>query len=347
MNLLLKLSAASFCIVSFCAMSSCSATFSSGAASAFWGGFSSEIGEISKAVRPGEAAAVSFIYDSENGNVTALGNLYRDKTEMALSDDGVTVKPRRDLALIIEDVESHGFGKTEQDVWDASGADVVICGRYSASKADKPGEPDAIYLLIKAFRVSDGSLVKAVEYKDKAPSGWARMHVVKHGNVWHREMKQVVGKGADYRAPKLSAELNKKPACYLPGEPASIAVKTEPGVHLYIVNLAADLTAALLYPNAKLNDNKLASGNFVFPPPALGDRMRLVFFPLGETTTFEDIKVIASRTPMDLSFLPVAENEMFYGAKGGDIKKMVDFLKEAEDWSQVSLSYAVGPDCAE
>ena len=113
MNLLLKLAVALFCIVSFCAMSSCSAPFSSGGANAFWGGFSSEIGEISKALRPGEAVAVSYIYDTESGNVTELGNLYRDKTETALADDGVTVKPRRDLALIIEDVESHGFGKTE------------------------------------------------------------------------------------------------------------------------------------------------------------------------------------------------------------------------------------------
>ena len=61
--------------------------------------------------------------------------------------------------------------------------------------------------------------------------------------------------------------------------------------------------------------------NFVFPPPSFGDKMELVFYYMGKKTVFEDIKVMASRSPMDFSFLPVAENEIFVGVQGGDIKK--------------------------
>ncbi len=59
----------------------------------------------------------------------------------------------------------------------------------------------------------------------------------------------------------------------------------------------------------------------------------------------EAVKVVASRQLLDFSFLPVPINRLYYGAEGGDIKKMLYVLKNARDWREVTLNYAVGVDC--
>jgi hypothetical protein len=76
--------------------------------------------------------------------------------------------------------------------------------------------------------------------------------------------------------------------------------------------------------------------------------VQLVFYPL-EKGRFcrEAIKVVASRRPLDFSFLPVPEDTIYSGARGGDMLRMLDVLKNARGWRDVVVPYGVGDNCGE
>ena len=104
----------------------------------------------------------------------------------------------------------------------------------------------------------------------------------------------------------------------------------------------------MLYPNRLQQTSRLVGTNFEFPPEPLrrsGD-MRLELYPMpGEHYTQEAIKVVATREPLDFSYLPVPENQIFAGAQGGSIKRMLETLNSASDWSEAVVKYGVGPAC--
>ncbi len=310
--------------------------------------FRAKVAGLAESIRPEGAAAVSFIYDTRSGDVTELGNEYRDKVQLALRGEGVDIKARRDLGMIMDDVESHGFRKSERQMWEDAGADVVIGGRYRTVSSSISGEKtDRIYIVVTAYRVADSSNVGGFSHWDDCPPGWISLQMVKHGNVWHDKYTSVFDAKAPEDGPKLTARWDKKPACYLHGESARITVETEPGVYLYLINLAADYTAALWYPNSKLEDRKWRSGRFVFPPPSLGDDMVLELLMTNGKPVVEQVKVVAGRTPLDFSKIPVAENKECVGEDGGEMKQMLQVLERASGWSQFDLEYAVSPDCGD
>ncbi len=71
-----------------------------------------------------------------------------------------------------------------------------------------------------------------------------------------------------------------------------------------------------------------------------------MFYPLkDDELCHESIKVIVSRKPIDFSFLPVPEDQVYAGASGGDMKKVLEALRAATDWNETVLSYWVGPGC--
>ncbi len=322
-----------------------------GEASAFWKDFSGEIGKIAKEIREGESAAVSWIYDAKSGDVTALGNAWRDRTEKALRDKGTPVKARREIGILIEDVESFGFGKEEKDVWRRAGAEVLVSGGYRILRANGSRKRDEIKLHIKAFRVSDSSLVKAVTWTEKLDPDWMSLASVVRGNIFHEKFTNVVNPGGSDRdrsvdAPALQAHLDRDPPCYPPGSRCTVHIEAEPGAHVYIFNLAADHTVTLLHPNVILPDHPLASGKFDFPPPAFTKDLQLILYPLEENEACQEaFKVVASRVSMDFSFLPVPVNRIYKGAQGGEIKRMLEILNKASDWNEVTLTYWVGAGC--
>jgi len=307
-------------------------------------GFKDLIKDISDQIGGQEAAAISYFYDVENGDVTELGNLWRDRTAKALRDNGVTVKARRDIGILIEDAESYGAGIEEKEIWQKAGAQVVVCGIFQIIKPLQTGGPHNINLIIKAFRLADSSLVQSVEWKAALTSGWFKLHSAVKGNLFHEKLEGFKPPPGDN--PTLSARLDGNPACYVPGSPGKIHVTTETGVHLYLLNLVADGTVTLLYPNRYLKDQPLTSSRFEFPPPVFKKKMRIVFHPLkkGESCR-ESIKVVASRRPLDFSFLPQPINRLYVGAEGVNIKKMRDVLKMATDWQEQTLPYVVGDAC--
>jgi hypothetical protein len=311
---------------------------------AFAVGFETEIGKIADRMRKGETAAVSPIHEEKSGHITALGDRWRTRVEASLSDRGVVVKSRKDLGVIQDEIEM--FGSGTRNILDHAGADVVVSGTYTIEYGTaKSGRKPMIRLVIKALRVTDGTVVKTSICREDLFPGWERQASLKKGNIYHRGIEAIAPDTHGNR-PKIKARMDRKPACYLPGMPAVIAVETEPGVYLYLLGVAADHTVSLFYPNRRMSGHPLPSGNFRFPPLALAGDVQLVFYPLKEDELcHESIKIIASRKPIDFSFLPVPEDQVYAGAIGGDMKKVLEALRAATDWNEVVLSYWVGRGC--
>jgi hypothetical protein len=226
-----------------------------------------------------------------------------------------------------------------------SGADVLVSGKYTIdSNAD--GRRAEAFLTIKAERIADGSLLSSVSFHEPLGPRWQGLASRVWSNAYQQALTRLPGTGGD--APSLSARLDRNPPCYPPGVPATLTVHTDPGVHLYIMDLAADHTVTLLYPNRKMPDQAQATGRFTFPPASLGNQVHLVFYPLKKGQFCQEaIKVVASRRPLDFSFLPVPMDAIYSGGRGGDMKRMLDVLKNAKDWRGVVVPYGVGGGCGE
>jgi len=305
--------------------------------------FDGEIAKIAAKIGKREATAVSYFYDRTTGNITELGNRWRDRTEAALLKKEVLVKTRKELGLLIDDVESFGTGRDEAEIWRQAGAQVLVTGTYRIVKSTASGQATRIFLRIKALRAAN--VIGSFDWQDDLAPDWARLESTVRGNVYKNEIRRCcVPGGGDI--PNLSARLDRQPPCYPPGTDGKISVTTEQGVYIYLLNLSADHTVTLLYPNKKIPEQPLLSARFEFPPPVFDKTLKMVFNPIKENEINQEVvKVIASRHPLDFSFLPVPINRPYLGAEGGDIKKMLEVLRNASDWREVTLNYAVGNEC--
>jgi len=294
-------------------------------------------------VKPGETVAVTAIYDETSGAVTALGNRWRDEIEAALSRQHIIVKARRDLGFIIDDNDSFGSKVDEQKIWQTAGADLIINGSYRLQP--NVASPHAL-LTLKLLDTKTANVRQTLNLTKKLTPGWAKSAAQVSGNVFQESVEILVDSSNSKKKPPLSARLNRQPACFPTAAAGIVLVQTEPGTHVYLLNLAADQSVTLLHPNSRLPDQKLISGHFEFPPPALSKEIQLVFYPLIDgQMSHESIKVISSYFPIDFSYLPVPENAIYAGVKGGDIKQVLKSLKQAQGWSEQVLDYWVGPEC--
>lgn len=309
--------------------------------------FEERMAPMAKAIGPGRTAAVSWVYDRQSGDVTALGDTWRERIEGALRDRQVSVKARKDIGFLIDDAETFGMGIDEQRIWQQAGTDVLICGNYALRTARSDAHQTAeIDLTVKALRIADSAVLQTFSWREPLPRGWAGDAAAVKGNVFQDRVETIVDSSPANHGPTLSARLDRSPACYAGGAPATLHIETDPGCHVYILNLAADRSVTLLYPNPRLKDQPLPSGRLAFPPTALRDELTLLLYPLrAGQMSHESFKVVASRLPIDFSFLPVPENAIYAGAKGGDIKQVVRVLRQACGWSETVLDYWVGPDC--
>ena len=306
--------------------------------SALGGSFSERLAEnIAGHIEPGKRVAVVAFYDGDNGNYTALGNQWRDRAETALSQQ-VKVVARRDLGALLDEQEEHLPGFNEQELWSRSGADYLLVGRYYLSSR---AEIDFIELKLKLLRVKDNEMVTAMDWQTRLAAGWQARALRITGN-YYADSIEIVGPGAASRGPELKARLDRDFPCYESGSRAAITVESEAGVYIYILNVAADRTVSLIYPNSYLREKAQVSRHFRFPPEALADLV-LELYPLaGEELSRESFKVIASYDRLDLSFLKVAEERIFAGAEAAELKKVLELLENAQGYSEVNLSYMVG-----
>ena len=173
---------------------------------------------------------------------------------------------------------------------------------------------------------------------------WVRLESRVFGNYYQSRLEGLAP--GQQKGPVLRVRLNRHTPCYPPGAGASLTVETAPGAHVYILNLQADGTVTLLYPNRLLLDRPLPDGRLTFPPVAMADRMGLELHPLKQGQPCKEaFKIVASQGPLDFSFLPVPENRIYSGARGGEIRRVSRVLEKAGRWNEVILGYWVSEDC--
>jgi hypothetical protein len=294
---------------------------------------------------PGVNAAVSYIPEAATGDITGLGNLWRDRIEKILSDRGVVIRARKDMVALIDDMETFGAGRGEQTLWENADADVVVCGNYTILMPQAAKDPHKIRVVAKAYDVRDARLISAQEFVENLDASWVALAAKIYGNVHQEKLAVVSPEKSAAGKYRLTAGLNRKNNCYAPGQSAKIHIETEPGHHVYIFNLTADNNISLLYPNRWLPDQPLDTGRLVFPPS--GSHVTdLLLYPLADGRTCkESFKIISSPDRLDFSFLPVPENQVFAGANGKDIDRVTRILQTHGDYSETSLTYYVGTDC--
>lgn len=294
-------------------------------------------------LKKGTSAAVSYIPEAGTGDITALGNLWRDRIEKILADRGIVVKARKDIVTLIDDMETFGSQDAENRAWKEAGADIVVLGNYSILEGSD-GKP-RIRMVAKAYRTDGFQLVSGAEFVEPLGPSWQRLASAVLGNIYQEKLEVVSSENSRTAKPKLKASLGKNPACYRAGDAVHIDIQTDPGTYVYIFNLTADNNVTLLYPNRWLPDKPVSSGRMIFPP-AKSNVTGLVVYPLeGEQTSRESFKIVSSRQKLDFSFLPVPENQVFAGANKRDIDRITRILKKNVHYNQQVLTYYVGKSC--
>jgi hypothetical protein len=313
--------------------------------------FFSWVGLVKETIgeKDNRSVAIAAFSDGNTGDVTALGDYFRDRIEEAVVKSGFTGIPRRDVPVLLD--ESSVSVKIFNE------ADLVITGRYYIQGDERN---QTVELQLRALDTKTGKLAGAYGHKVDLPENWRETASIVRSNIHLLSIESLTSNSA--AAPKLSARLDRAsaltqgvappltqgvaPPCYPSGAEAKIIVETEPKLHLYILGIAADNTVTIFYPNKYMTDKPLNAEKFVFPPPEHKGAVSLHFYPIEkDKQARESIKVVVSRTPLDFSFLPVPENEIFTGAKGGDLKRVLDVLRAAKDLSETTLRYSVGPGC--
>ncbi len=302
---------------------------------------SDHLARLVAALPAGASVAVSVIHDRETGDVTALSEGWREQLEGELARRGVTIKARHDLAALVREAQTFRGDLEEYDIWNRAGADVLVNGTYCFDRSAK--DRPVAELTVKALALDSSEVLATVSWTEPLPSDWPRLRAQVRGNVYQRDVAAVA---PESQGPQLTARLDRNPPCYRSGSKARLMISTEAGVYLYIFNIAADNSVTILYPNRLQGNQPLASGRVTFPDPSLGAKISLQLYSLAEGgTNRESFKVVASRHPLDFSFLPVPENRIFTGAEGGRLKQVLGVLRQAREWSQQTVPYLVGQGC--
>ena len=310
----------------------------------FDGDFRIQVQELFEQVPENTKIAVSVVYDGTSGEVTALGDYWRDRIEVAIDHKKFIVSPRKDMVVLFNEHDIRSATKTGEtfDKEPDLGVQIAISARYYILK----GHPDKIELQIRALDLVENKIVESVSIEEKLPVEWVRMASRIHSNVYQQKFESL--NPFESSGLTLSARLDQDPACYPAGSHMKIIVENEAAVHLYVFNLAADGTVTILFPNKFMPDSFWPKRYFVFPPSDLPENLILKVEPLHQNeTTRESIKIVASKKPMDFGFLPIPLNHIYAGAKGGDLSKLLEVLSQSNGWAEVTLDYWVGADCHE
>lgn len=298
--------------------------------------------DVVPVLAPGQSVAVTQFFDEHTGNVTALGERWRDQIEMVLRERGMDVKARKDLGMIVDEMMTFGGGADNRTGYEGSGAGFVVGGRYAMF--EEMGVPVA-HLMIKVFDVANGSLVMAKAGAVDLPPDWKLLSAEIIGNAYHQHLDRMDGPVSHDLLP-VEAKLDREDACYPSGASARIKVNTAADSHIYILHLLADQTVHLLYPNEHLPDQPHPTGQLEFPPPALRHVVPFTVNSAVEGKTCEQgVKVIVSRSSLAFPVTPGADGQGPRILRQANLKEAVSKIAQMQDWNEASLDYWVGPDC--
>ncbi len=290
--------------------------------------------ELKKRLYPEECVAVSYIYDGDTFDITAYSNRWRDRIEIALTEKNIPVIVRKELPILLEDVENFSE-KDLNTLWKGLESKVVVVGCYYRKFAKNEYEVEVI---LKAIRVRTKEVIVTKRFKEKVLKSELRCFTRVIGNIYHQRIERLGG-----TILTLEAYLNKD--CFKPGEDAYIIIKTNPGVYLYIFNIAADGSVTRIYPNKLFPERPLPTGYFEFPPKEIRDKISLRIFAYPEMDlAMESFRVVVSKEPLEVKELPVPENQVLLGKKAGKLSKLLNLLNKGEV-SVVDLPYLISTNC--
>lgn len=266
-------------------------------------GQSSLPGTLLSQLAKDKPVAVSIIYDESTGDITQLGNRFRDDIEIALKKRGYDVKPRKDLVTIIDDAEITGDMNAERNIWKKAGAGYVVNGSYTVLWDDITDHTVKVRITTKAFAVADTALADGdtTVVTMKAPEVQALSEKVL-GNHFQNQFKSLGSQDASKaNTPRLTVRMDRFNRCYRPGQRATLHVRTEKGIYLYIFCLSCDGNVILIYPNRYQDNQPLTTGRFTSLPKTVP---LLVFvWPVWRTKT---------PAGKPLKFWPPAQNWIFH-----------------------------------
>ncbi len=314
--------------------------------------FARKLQQIVRRLGEDETVAVACVYDAITKDVTELGNRWRNRIEKALNRAGATVKVRKDIVVLIDDVNTFGFkvtDVTETEIWRQGYAQVLVVGEYVVVPPARPGKPHRIELDIRAYRVSDSTYVEGIAWTEYLKPGWETFSSQVRENAFLHKWTTVFG-DKDDEGPALSAKLTRSPPCYPPETSVTIDIETEANAYLYVLYFANNNEPWLLWPNAYQKEPApLETGKTVFPPEQFKDKFGIYTFlqegkedqPVQETIT-----VVSSREKLDFSFLPETSHTPYFGISGADVNRVYKVLKGAAGKaSAVDLKFTVGNAC--
>ncbi|MBT4837132.1 MAG: DUF4384 domain-containing protein [Methylococcales bacterium] len=288
-----------------------------------------------KMIPSSKKVAIVPFYNGINGDITGLGDLWRDRVENSLRKNKIKVAARRDLVMIMEEVENfHDTVDMDRLTQKAQSAYIVV-GRYYQSSGK-------IELHLKLLQVTTARVKASAVLNEKLSRQTANFAYKVRGNIYHQRIDKM---NPDQTKASFSATLNRK--CFPTGGEAILNIKMQPERYLYILNLSADDTVTLLHPNRLQKNKAVSQTEFTFPPVHLrkDETLSLLLYPMNDQPTYEKFKVISSDKRLDFSNIPVPENALFTGAKGGDMKLMLDVLSKSKNWQVIDLDYEVGKHC--
>lgn len=143
------------------------------------------------------------------------------------------------------------------------------------------------------------------------------------------------------------AMMDRSPVCYKNGEAEYIKIHAKKNEYLYILNIAADASVTILYPNQLQKERPVQNVQIEFPSQQFrqSNELEMRFNAYSTQGNYETIKLISSPQKIDFSFLPVPVNQVFTGVSAGDLKKVLQTLQQASGWTQFKLKYWVGETC--
>ncbi len=289
---------------------------------------------LKRKLKSGERVAVSYIYDGDTYDVTAYGNRWRDRLESALVEKNITVVPRKEVALLMEDLETFGE-KSLESLWKGLDSDVMVMGCYYRKFSSRGYW---VQIVLKAVRVKSKTIITAKRFKEKVSVTELKGFTRVMGNVRKQRIKRMGRKPLF-----LKAHLNTE--CFIPGQKAQITIITRAGVYLYIFKIAADASVTRIYLNQFFPEQPLPSSRFVFPPKSMEKKLSLVIRPYpGMDPAMESFRVVVSRKPLADEGFPVPKNRMLLGRTAGKLSELSRLIDKGEV-SVVDLPYLVGKSC--
>ncbi len=294
-------------------------------------------------IKSRQIVAVSSIHEEATGNLTGLGALLCDKVEARLEGKGVVIKARKDIAMLIDDAEIGNV--TEEDIWRQAGADIIVRGSYAVLQSlDRPGSME-VKILLKAYRLGSAALIDTDEFILEMRRERLQQLSQVTGNIFQEEFVEIVGDGI-LNLPHLAARLNNPTGCYTPGEAIEVDITSEPGAYIYLFNLSCDGNVTLLYPNTYIDNAPLKVSTLIFPPQEGSNIRSLRVSPAREGKRCdESFKLVATRTPLDFSFLPFPANRVFGGVNGRDIAEITRILKQTTNYADLLLPFTITEGC--